>query len=128
MKLADKDVNVFLPNISNTLSTHISCLSIVGTHGESASGRPPLPNVIYCIFWDLDSFSFLTNRTFFSFLNKRRGCVRTITNTHTLTIKTGIHIYDFIICLKKIYRKRGGWSSAIMGIGIFINRKTIYFY
>lgn len=31
---------------------------------------------------------------------------------------------------KKIYRKKGGggWSSEIMGIGIFINRKTIYFY
>lgn len=30
---------------------------------------------------------------------------------------------------KKIYRKKGGgWSSEIKGIGIFINRKTIYFY
>lgn len=29
---------------------------------------------------------------------------------------------------KKSIEKRGGWSSEIKGIGIFINRKTIYFY
>lgn len=29
---------------------------------------------------------------------------------------------------KNLSKKGGGWSSEIKGIGIFINRKTIYFY
>lgn len=29
---------------------------------------------------------------------------------------------------KSIEKRGGGWSSEIKGIGIFINRETIYFY
>lgn len=138
MKLAGKDIDVFLPNISNTLSTYTGCLSIVWTHGESASGRASLPYGIYCIFWDIDSFSFLTNHTFFFkfffFLNREGGGgVLTIMdhNLHTVTIYIKLSYLWFCNYFQKsLLKQRSGGEGVICNEGnwYLFNLKTIYFY